>query len=94
MCLEEMLACDITEGSLFYGETRRRQKVIFTSELREMVEKMLSLMWEHYRRGYTPKPKQAKRCNACSLAEICLPKLDKYPTAGEYIAEAMKESDR
>ena len=30
MCLEEMLLCEIPEGSLYYGETRRRQVVAFT----------------------------------------------------------------
>ena len=27
MCLEEMLVCEISEGALFYGETKRRTKV-------------------------------------------------------------------
>ena len=34
MCLEEMLCCCVPEGSLFYGETRRRDVVEFTAELR------------------------------------------------------------
>lgn len=37
MCLEEMLLCEIPEGSLYYGETRRRQVVAFTPELRGRV---------------------------------------------------------
>ena len=41
MCLEEMLACQIPEGSLFYGEIRRRDKVTFTPEIRRRVEEML-----------------------------------------------------
>lgn len=35
MCLEEMLSCNIVEGSLFYGKTRRRQTVKFTDEMRD-----------------------------------------------------------
>lgn len=27
MCLEEMLCCDIPEGALFYGQTRRREQL-------------------------------------------------------------------
>ena len=34
MCLEEMLACHIEEGALFYGETRRREVVNIGDELR------------------------------------------------------------
>ena len=30
ICLEEMLLCHITDGSLFYGENRRRKRVEFT----------------------------------------------------------------
>lgn len=44
MCLEEMLCCDIPEGALFYGETRRRQLVAFSSELRDEVVSLLSQM--------------------------------------------------
>ena len=37
MCLEEMLLCDIPEGSLFYGETRRREVVSLDAPLRDEV---------------------------------------------------------
>jgi CRISPR-associated exonuclease Cas4 len=48
-------------------------------------------MSEYYKRGYTPKPKPAKRCKACSLADICLPKLIKSPSVADYIRKAMEE---
>ena len=44
MCLEEMLVCEIPEGSLYYGATRRRERVVFTTELRERVKAMLGEM--------------------------------------------------
>lgn len=91
MCLEEMLACVIEEGSLFYGETRRRQRVRLHSALRAQVEEMLAQMRGHYERGYTPKVKAHKGCSACSLKEICLPKLQRAPRVVEYIQEHMKE---
>ena len=53
LCLEEMFACKIDYGYLYYGETRKRQKVIFTNELREQVKTMINEMHEYYRRGYT-----------------------------------------
>gem|GEM_PF-6269674 len=37
MCLEEMLCCDIREGALFYGQTRRRVPVSLSDTLRERV---------------------------------------------------------
>lgn len=93
LCLEEMLLCEIPEGSLFYGETRRREKVAFTPELRARVEAMLSEMRQYYERGYTPRPKRTKACNACSLKELCLPGLEKLPSAKAYMNRSMKEDE-
>lgn len=87
MCLEEMLLCDIHEGSLFYGETRRRFPVIFTEELRDSVKKAAAEMHDLWERGHTPKAKMHKGCNACSLKEICLPKLGKAKKVSAYIDE-------
>ena len=91
MCLEEMLCCDIPEGALFYGETRRREAVFFTDDLRARVRDELAEMHELYRRGHTPKVKPSKSCNACSLKELCLPKLVKTRSVASYLAAAMEE---
>lgn len=91
MCLEEMLACQIPEGSLFYGEIRRREKVAFTPEIRRRVEEMLSEMRGYYERGYTPQVKRTKACNACSLKELCIPALEKLPTVTAYLNQRIKE---
>ena len=85
MCIEEMLCCKIPEGALYFGETKRRVAVEFTPELREKVTVALAEMHELYKRGHTPIVKQRKSCKACSLIEICLPKLDKSGTASEYL---------
>lgn len=91
MCLEEMLCCDIPEGALYYGATHRRVTVPFTDELRREVRDMLTQMHELYRRGYTPKVKPSKSCNACSLKELCLPKLMKNRSVAGYLKDAMEE---
>lgn len=75
MCLEEMLCCDINEGALYYGQTRHREKVVFTDELREIVSNAAAEMHDLFKRGYTPVVKRSKSCNACSLKDICLPKI-------------------
>ena len=38
MCLEEMFLTQIPEGALYYGETRRREVVEFTEEIRNQVK--------------------------------------------------------
>ena len=91
MCLETMLCCEIPEGALYYGETRRRQVVTFTPELRTQVTEMLTEMHELYRRGYTPKVKPTKSCNACSLKDLCLPRLLKSRSVSAYLKSAMED---
>lgn len=91
MCLEEMFSTDISEGALFYGESRRREPVIFTDELRTEVTEMFNEMHQYYSRGYTPKVKKSKACNSCSLKEICLPKLEKSTSVSDYVSRALEE---
>lgn len=90
MCLEEMLVIPVLEGALFYGETRHRETVDFTEELRASVQSMYVEMHELYRRGYTPKVKTGPHCRACSLQALCLPKLCKTISVKEYIEEQLK----
>lgn len=90
MCLEEMLCCAIPEGALYYGETRRRLRISFTEELRQEVRDALKEMHELYRRGYTPKVKPTKACGACSLKELCLPKLMGRSSVAKYLADALE----
>lgn len=91
MCMEEMLLCDIPYGSLFYGQNRRRTQVEFTNELRTQVKTMLEEMHELWKKGYTPKVKPQKGCNACSLKEICIPRLMKTKSVSSYIEENLAE---
>lgn len=92
MCLEEMLCCDIPEGALFYGETRRREIVPFSEPLREQVRTLLAEMHDLFRRSHTPKVRPGKGCNACSLKELCLPKLTRRRSVSDYLRTSMEES--
>lgn len=91
MCLEEMLLCSIPEGSLYYDETRKRECVQFSDELRKEVEEKLEQMHQLYNRGYTPRVKISKKCDECSLKELCLPELTKIKKVSEYISSSMEE---
>ena len=94
MCLEEMFSTTISEGALYYGETRRRENITFSQELRDEVKEIFQEMHQYYERGYTPKVKKSKACNSCSLKEICLPKLEKTISVSDYIAQALKEDEQ
>ena len=93
MCLEEMFSAQVPEGAIFYGETRRRESVEITEELRREVKDMFQEMHGYYSRKYTPKVKYSKSCNACSLKDICLPKLGKTVSVKTYIDQMLKEED-
>ncbi len=90
ICLEEMLVCEIEKGYLYYGETKHREEVAFTLALRNSLDLMLEEMHELFRRRYTPKIKTGSFCRACSLQNVCLPKLCSSKTASSYI-ESMLE---
>ena len=90
MCLEEMLCCTVPEGALYYGEPRRRTVVRFTIELRQQVRDSLTEMHKLYQRRYTPKVKPSKACNACSLKDLCLPKLMNRKKVADYLSAAME----
>ena len=92
MCLEEMLCCSIPVGALFYGQIRRRETVSLTEELRQTVRSTLEEMHRLYQKGYTPKVKPTKSCNACSLKELCLPKLLRTRPVREYLDAAMEDA--
>lgn len=91
MCLEEMFSTTIPEGALFYGETRRRETIAITDALRGQVRELFAEMHRYYDRGYTQKVKRSKKCNGCSLKDICLPSLEKAPSASEYVKNTLRE---
>ena len=91
MCLEEMFSTEILEGAIFYGETRRREPVEITEGLRAEVKNMFLEMHQYYEKGYTPKVKYSKSCNACSLKDICIPKLGKAVSVKTYLNQRLEE---
>ena len=93
MCLEEMFSTKVKEGALFYGETKRREIIHITDELRIEVRDMFQEMHHYFSRHYTPKVKTSKSCSSCSLKEICLPKLSKTVSVGTYMKRMLQEED-
>lgn len=92
MCLEEMFACDIEFGYIFYNGTKSREQVFCDSVLRQEVRESLAEMHRYKDRGYTPKAKRSKKCTNCSLKDICLPQISSTISVAEYL-DKMLESD-
>lgn len=87
MCLEEMLGCSIDLGYLYYGQMKRREKVVFDKELRQQTMDALQEMHLLFKKQYTPKGKKGKHCDSCSLKEICLPKMRSNLSVKKYVDE-------
>ena len=89
ICLEEMLNIEILEGALFYGQTRRREDVVFDKALRTATEEAAKKVHELIESGITPKAEYSAKCKKCSLLELCLPKASSK--ASSYLAKAMEK---
>jgi hypothetical protein len=66
----------------------------FEDKIRERMICAFREMHELYNRQYTPKVKTGKYCRACSLADVCLPKLCKDRSVCGYIQSRMEEEPR
>lgn len=92
ICLEEMLKVEIKEGALFYGQTRRREDVAFDDRLRTETENISRKVHNLIASGITPKAEYSKRCESCSLLDLCLPKTcGKTKSVSKYLLTAMEE---
>ena len=76
LCLESMLEQTIDAGALFYGQTRRRKDVAFDDALRTLTHQTIENTRQMFESGITPSARyDAKRCDACSLIDLCQPRL-------------------
>jgi CRISPR-associated exonuclease Cas4 len=91
LCLEEMLGMAILTGALYYGRPRRRTTITFTPELRTETDRLARRMHFLYAAGLTPSARfEKKKCNNCSLLEVCLPKQLRRPNrSSSYLREAI-----
>lgn len=95
LCLEAMLGKPITEGALFYGETRRRTSVVFDDSLRQLTCDTIDATRILLTSGQTPSAQySAKLCDTCSLIDLCQPKLlGRKDSVNTWLAQQLKDSD-
>ncbi|MBC7344082.1 MAG: CRISPR-associated protein Cas4 [Clostridia bacterium] len=73
LCLEEMTKHTIPRGYVYYALSRRREVVLFTTELRRQVESTVALVRAVFGAARAPEPSVGPRCHGCSLYPVCLP---------------------
>jgi len=89
ICLEEMLGVDIPDGAIFYGKPRRREQVIFSEELRHVVEEACLSMHSMIAEARTPPPEPGQQCRGCSLRDCCMPK-NSQKSVGIYLLKGLE----
>jgi CRISPR-associated exonuclease Cas4 len=74
LCLEEMLQVAVAGGALFYGKEQRREVVAIGDDLRRKTEEVAAAVHRLIADGCTPPPNYTKKCDSCSLVQVCLPR--------------------
>ena len=74
MCLEEMYHTHIPSGAIFFITAHRRLEVAFTSELRAKTKTAANALWKIRRTLKVPAAEYGRKCQRCSLKDLCMPK--------------------
>ncbi len=95
LCLEEMFETPVPEGALFYGKTRRRTAVSLDDELRALTREVAARTREMIAGCTTPPPVyDKKRCEPCSLIELCRPRAFERPRkVGSWLARQIAAAE-
>lgn len=93
LCLEEMTGQTVAEGALWYMQTRHRVPVVFSDGLRAETLHTIAQVRGLLESGITPRPEYGKRCKACSLIEVCQPKLMEKDRSVGYVKGVFGDND-
>jgi CRISPR-associated exonuclease Cas4 len=75
MALEEMLDLIIPAARLFYGKNRRRSDILLDAGLRQLTAGLAARLHDLIASRRTPPATYAARkCDACSLIDLCRPR--------------------
>lgn len=75
MCLEEMTGRPVPAGALFYATSKRRREVRIDAGQRLRVIEAVAAVRTLLDAAVVPAPTFDKRCDKCSLRELCQPAL-------------------
>ncbi|MBD3777059.1 MAG: CRISPR-associated protein Cas4 [Thiotrichales bacterium] len=92
LCLEEMLGINVSHGAIWYWQTRHRHQVEITPALRQETQAIIDATRILLNSGITPKARYEKKCGACSLYELCNPKLTFNDKSRAYVRSIYEEA--
>lgn len=93
VCLEEMYGIVINEGYFYYAAINKRKPLPIDERLRNLLRVKTSHLREVLYSSELPPPVYRKRCQSCSLLEICQPKKVKsFSSAQDYWSKFFRSS--
>ncbi len=72
-CLEEMFTRRVSYGFVWYGGTRRKERVEMDATLRDLTERTIAEIRGSMVSGALPGPVADERCKECQLESVCMP---------------------
>ncbi len=93
LCLEEMQGRPVRSGALWYWQTRHRDDVEFTKQLRDETRTAIAGVRDLLASGQTPKAAYEKKCDSCSLYDLCNPKLSGNDRSARYVHALFDEEN-
>lgn len=92
LCIEEMQNTYVSEGAIWYWETRQREPVEIHEKLRNVTIELIQSAHRVRQLGHTPNPTtNKKRCQGCSLIELCQPEIFRHDKSANYIKELFED---
>jgi CRISPR-associated exonuclease Cas4 len=90
-CLEEMTGAKIETGALYYGSQHKRNEVVFSEALRDKTDAMAKRLHELFEAAVTPGAVYEKKCDNCSLFDVCMPEAGGGKSVEKYLNEDIKK---
>lgn len=87
LCLEEMLSTSITVGAIWYMKNRKREYIEIDKLLRYRTIGIINEVRELFSSNKTPPATFDKKCNSCSLYNLCMPELNYTHKNKNYMQE-------
>ncbi|WP_018276376.1 CRISPR-associated protein Cas4 [Teredinibacter turnerae] len=91
MCLEEMLGVEISDGAIWYWQTKRREKIELTEKFRKRTRGVIAAVGELFDNESLPKAVFMRACNNCSLLDLCEPKVSQADRSVGYMEAIFKD---
>jgi len=91
LCLEEMTGTTIHSGALYYGSQHKRLNVDFDEVLRNKTVATSQRLHDLIDAKITPPAQYTKKCEQCSLIDICMPLAVKNADVKNYLEKVLQD---